>query len=148
MKKIILSSLILFCVACKKDVTPDYTPNFQGSYTQNYDELGANLYRTRGTYKFLITKSGENQVKMVVSNTYVLTRASEVIEQGTNSVTLQDVKCTSETELKVETIATSSTGSTQQATGSGKLIGKNLRLDLTSSDGKKSVSQTFLLIKD
>ena len=85
---------------------------------------------------------------MVVSNTYVLTRAFEVIEQGKNSVTLQDVKCTSETELKVETIATSSTGSTQQATGTGKLIRKNLKLDLTSNDGKNTITQTFLLTKD
>ncbi|MDI9858934.1 hypothetical protein [Flectobacillus roseus] len=147
MKKIILSSLVFLCVACNKDVSPDYTTNFQGSYTQNYDEWGSNLYRTKGTYKFLITKSGENQVKMVASNTYVLTQGSEVIEQGTNSITIPDVKCTSETELTVNSIINSS-GQNYIATGSGKLIGKNLKLELTSDDGKNTISQTFLLTKD
>lgn len=147
MKKIILSSLVLLIVACKKDVTPDYTTNIQGSYTQNYDEWGTNLYRTKGTYKFLITKSGENQVKMVASNTYVLTQGSVVVEQATNSFTIPDVKCTNETDLTVNSIVNSS-GQNYITTGTGKLIGKNLRLDLTSNDGKKSISQTFLLTKD
>ncbi|MDI9872153.1 hypothetical protein [Flectobacillus roseus] len=147
MKRIILSSLVLLIVACKKDVTPDYTTNFQGSYTQNYDEWESNLYRTKGTYKFLITKSGENQVKMVASNTYVLTQGSVVVEQATNSFTIPDVKCTNETDLTVSSIVNSS-GQNYMATGTGKLVGKNLKLDLTSNDGKNTVSQTFLLTKD
>ncbi|NBA77968.1 hypothetical protein GOQ04_20595 [Emticicia sp. ODNR4P] len=147
MKKIILSSLVLLCVACKKDVTPDYTTNFQGSYTQNYDEWDSNLQRAKGTYKFLISKSDENKVKMVLSNTYVVTQGSVVVEQGTKSVTIPDVKCTNETDLTINSIVNSS-GQNYMATGTGKLIGKNLKLDLTSNDGKNTVNQTFLLTKD
>lgn len=147
MKKIILSSLVLLCVACKKDVTPDYTTNFQGSYTQSYDKWGTNLSRTQGTYKVLLTKSDVNKLKFVFSNTYVLTRASEVIEQGTSSVTIADVKCINETDLTINSIVNSD-GKNYMATGSGKLIGNNLRLDLTSNDGKTTASQTFLLTRD
>ncbi|MDI9872627.1 hypothetical protein [Flectobacillus roseus] len=147
MKKIILSSLVLLCVACKKDVTPDYTTNFQGSYTQNYDEWDSNLQRAKGIYKFLISKSDENKVKMVLSNTYVVTQGSVVVEQGTKSVTIPDVKCTNETDLTINSIVNSS-GQNYMATGTGKLIGKNLKLDLTSNDGKNTVNQTFLLTKD
>lgn len=148
MKKIILSSLVLLCISCKKDVTPDYTTNFQGSYTQNYDKLGSNLYRTKGTYKVLLTKSDVNKLKFVYSNTYVLTKGSEVIEQGTGSVTINDVKCINETDLTINSIVNSD-GQNYLATGTGKLVGNNLRLDLTSStDGKASSSQTFLLTKD
>lgn len=142
MKKIILSSLVLLIVGCKKDVTPDYTTNFQGSYTQNYDELGTNLYRTKGTYKFLITKSGENQVKMVASNTYVLTQGSVVVEQATNSFTIPDVKCTSEIDLTINSIVNSS-GQNYMATGSGKLIGKIYVLTLLQIMAKNQLVKHF-----
>jgi hypothetical protein len=40
MKKIILSSLVLLIVACKKDVTIEYTINFQDPYKSNCGRMG------------------------------------------------------------------------------------------------------------
>ena len=85
---------------------------------------------------------------MTLINTYVTKSSSgKIVEQNVNTVNLVSVSVIDEANLLINELI-SSNGNNYSAKGTGKLVGKNLSMELTSNDGKNVATQKFIFIKD
>lgn len=153
-KLLILRNLFLLLllgftlIQCKStEVSPDNALNFVGSYSQPYTEYSG-FNTTTGTYKAVLSKKDTKSLLMTLINTYVTKSSSgKIVEQNVNTVNLVSVSVIDEANLLINELI-SSNGNNYSAKGTGKLVGKNLSMELTSNDGKNVATQKFIFIKD